>query len=286
MSRKIGGALGGLLLVVALGMPATALAGDDTGELAKKLDEKCQKAFQKAEKAQRKAADKAARREAEAREKLSEEQREAREKAEKAQRKAALSEDGLLKHPDKYEEEALDELDDRIDDYVDKVHEKALEQVGELPKEATPGQLQAHERALGEAIRARRPQARQGDLFVPEVQPILKRIIAGEMDGQAGAPARKEALNGNPLLDPDRDDRVRVTLSVNAVYPEAAPLSNVPPSILLSLPLLKREVEYRFVGRDLVLRDREANLILDYLPQAAPPLTATAAAKPAPAPKR
>ena len=31
-------------------------------------------------------------------------------------------------------------------------------------------------------------------------------------------------------------------------------------------------LEYRFVGRTLVLRDREANLIVDYAPEVAPPL--------------
>jgi hypothetical protein len=43
---------------------------------------------------------------------------------------------------------------------------------------------------------------------------------------------------------------------------------------LLSLPHVPQEfVEYRFVNRDLVLRDVAANMIVDFIPRAAPPLT-------------
>ncbi len=285
MSRfKVGMVLMPFLLLVALGVPSAARA-DDPDEIAKELAEKIARALKKAGKAQEKAAEKAARREKEAREKLSDEQREAREKGEKERRKAALSEEQRLKDPDKYEEEALDELEDRVESYVDHVHKKAAKQVGELPPVATPEQIQAHQRALADAIRTLRPEARQGDLIVPEVQPILKRILVGELSGRAGAPARKEILNGNAPIDPDHDDRMQVPLRVNASYPDGTPVSNVPPSVLLTLPLLRKEVEYRFVNRDLVLRDVAANLILDYLPRAAPPLTATAA-KPAASPAR
>ena len=70
-----------------------------------------------------------------------------------------------------------------------------------------------------------------------------------------------------------------VRLAVNADYPAAAAQSTVPPSVLLTLPLLRKEVEYHFVNRDLVLLDVQANLILDFLRNAAPPLTGTATGK-------
>src|SRR5207247_8465479 len=144
--------------------------------------------------------------------------------------------------------------------------------VGPLPTQATAEQIADHQKALGDAVRALRPQARQGDFIVPVCQPIVKRIIAAELSGRAGAPARKEILNGNPPVDPDHDDRMQVKLAVNAPYPAAAAVSSVPPSVLLTLPLLEKEVEYRFVNRDLVLRDIDANLILDFIRLAAPPL--------------
>jgi hypothetical protein len=44
----------------------------------------------------------------------------------------------------------------------------------------------------------------------------------------------------------------------------------VPPSLLLKLPQLPNEVRYRFVGRALIVRDTEANVILDYILDAIP----------------
>ena len=75
-------------------------------------------------------------------------------------------------------------------------------------------------------------------------------------------------------------------LAVDAPYPSAAPVSNVPPSVLFTLPLLPKEVEYRFVNRDLVLRDVDANMILDFILRAAPPLVATPAPRAPRAPRR
>jgi len=62
-----------------------------------------------------------------------------------------------------------------------------------------------------------------------------------------------------------------IRLQVNATYPEKAPLQSTPPTLLLDLPTLPSELEYRIVGRDLVLRDVAANLIVDLLPNALPP---------------
>ncbi len=267
-------------LLLAVPGPAAAHAADDTPEeIAKELSEKIAKAFKKAAEAQRKAAEKAAKREKEEREDRTEAQQEAREKAAKEGRAASRKDAEGHKDVAKLEAEALDEMEDNVESYVKKVHKKAAKGIPALPAQATPEQMTAHETALADAIRALRPQARQGDMFVPECVPIVKRIIAAELAGRAGAPARKEILNGNPPIDPDHDDRMQVKLAINASYPAAAPVSSVPPSVLLTLPLLEKEVEYRFVNRDLVLRDIDANLILDFIRLAAPPLGPASPAK-------
>ena len=54
------------------------------------------------------------------------------------------------------------------------------------------------------------------------------------------------------------------TLRVDASYPEHLPLQTTPPSVLANLPKLPPEVEYRIVGNALVLRDVDANLIVDF----------------------
>jgi len=71
------------------------------------------------------------------------------------------------------------------------------------------------------------------------------------------ASARLAILEGNPPVEIDRDDRLAIRVAVNASYPEAAPVSTVPPSVLLSLPQIPAEyVEYRFVNRDLLSRSK------------------------------
>ena len=67
-----------------------------------------------------------------------------------------------------------------------------------------------------------------------------------------------------------RSEPVRIPLRVNDTYPEKLPLQTTPPTLLLNLPKLPEELDYRVVGNNLVLRDVEANLIVDFIPQAIP----------------
>lgn len=57
---------------------------------------------------------------------------------------------------------------------------------------------------------------------------------------------------------------------MNQEYPDNKPLQTMPPSLLLNLPQLPPEVESRVVGRDLVLRDIGANLIVHFIPKGIP----------------
>jgi hypothetical protein len=263
-------------------LPATlsrATDDDDPAKIQRELEEKIAKCLRKAEEAQRKAALKAAKREQETREDITEALQEAREKEAKKQRAAARREAEARHDLAKLQEQILDELEDRVEEYVKKVHKPAAKKLPPLPDGASAEQMLEHRRGLAAGIRALRSQARQGDLFVPEVQGIVTRIIADALGGRGGAAARKEALAGNPPIDPDHDDRMQVKLVVNGDYPAAAPLSTVPPSVTLTLPLLRKEVEYHFVNRDLVLLDVEASLVLDFIRNAAPPLTGAGAGR-------
>ena len=47
-------------------------------------------------------------------------------------------------------------------------------------------------------------------------------------------------------------------LKVNQPYPKAEPLSTVPPDVLKALPVLPEDLEYRFVGKHLILYDARA----------------------------
>ena len=72
---------------------------------------------------------------------------------------------------------------------------------------------------------------------------------------------------------------VKVPPAINTDYPTALPLATVPPGLLLKLPTLPDELEYRFLGRHLILRDIKANLIVDFIPDAVPAAPARTAGR-------
>ena len=60
-------------------------------------------------------------------------------------------------------------------------------------------------------------------------------------------------------------------VDINTVYPTTLPLADVPGGALLrKLPDLPPELEYRIIGRSLILRDVKANLIVDILRDVVP----------------
>jgi hypothetical protein len=264
-----------LLLLVSLPLAISARADDTPEHEAHELAEKMERAMKRAVESQREAVKRAEKRRKEQAEELSEEQEHAREKAEKEARHASKLAAKSLKDPTHYEHEVLEEMEEGVENYL-KLRRRARKQVTvpEPGPQATAQEIVDHQRAFAKAIRARRPQARPGDVLLPECHALFRRIIAVELAGPVGASARMALREGNPPVEIDHDDRMAVRVAVNADYPEAAPVATVPPSVLLSLPHVPQEfVEYRFVNRDLVLRDVGANMIVDFIPRAAPPLT-------------
>jgi hypothetical protein len=168
----------------------------------------------------------------------------------------------LLSGPDERPEvkdEALRHFQEEVAKYAD-LHARQLAKLGSrVPANAAQS-------ALARAIEASRAMARPGDIFRPEVQPLFRRLIAKQLEGPE---ARRVVREGNPKYEPGS---VQVAMRVNTIYPLGAPLSTVPPSLLLTLPPLPAPLQYRFVGRDLILLDSVAGLIVDFLSAAAPDL--------------
>ena len=52
-------------------------------------------------------------------------------------------------------------------------------------------------------------------------------------------------------------------IDINETYSKKRALATMPPNLLLLLPDLPPDMEYRFVGRHLILRDVRANMIVD-----------------------
>jgi hypothetical protein len=158
--------------------------------------------------------------------------------------------------------------------YVD-LHQRAEAGLPQLPDRADPARVTAHQKALAEAIRHAGPRPRQGHVFVPNIQPFFKRLLAPELKGPGSAETREKVAEGNPEpakgLPKDPDVKLRdVSLVPYTDYPADAPVSTVPAPVLLRLPQLPKELEYRFVGKNLVLLDAVANIVVDFIPQAVP----------------
>lgn len=159
----------------------------------------------------------------------------------------------------------VQEFQKHVEDYM-KVRKTACDRVPKLEKQAEPEEISVNKRAQAHAIRAARPNAAQGDIFTPAATAYLKTVIAGYIEGPGRQPAKKAAKQGNPA----DEGGAKVPLKVNATYPEEAPLSTVPPALLLKLPKLPKEIDYRFVGPHLVLHDAQAGIIIDFMPNAMP----------------
>ncbi len=105
-----------------------------------------------------------------------------------------------------------------------------------------------------------RADARPGDLLVPEVAAILRDTVRSDF-AQRSPEQRAATVQEIPSL----------RLEVNRVYPTSVPLATVPPKLLAAMPRLPDGLEYRFVGRCLVLHDTVTNLVVDFIDNALPP---------------
>jgi hypothetical protein len=163
--------------------------------------------------------------------------------------------------------EALRHFQEEMAEYA-VLHGRQLAKVRSREPAHAPESVAA-QKALARAIQAKRVKARQGDIFRPEIEPLFRRLIAEQLEGPDNLAARKAIREGNPGQE---EDTVPVEVRVNAEYPPGAARSTVPPSLLLTLPSLPTSLQYRFVGRDLLLVDAVAQLIVDFLPAATPDL--------------
>ena len=155
---------------------------------------------------------------------------------------------------------ALATMNDRLQGYVD-VHKKVEDELPKLPNDATPEQIDKHQRAFEQRLRAARASAKQGDIFGVEAQPVIKRLLAAVFDGPEGKQLLASVLDENPA---------GMKLTVNMRYPDSVPVSTMPPEVLQTLPKLSEDMEYRFIGRHLILLDAHSHVVADFIPDAIP----------------
>ncbi len=144
------------------------------------------------------------------------------------------------------------------------LHRKIAATLPPLSKSATPQDIDRRQRELGRRIAAARKGAKAGDLFTPELQAVVRRLMERLFDNTVSRRQLRESV-----MD-DNPSPAKVRVAVNARYPDDVPLSTMPPDVLKNLPLVPKEVEYRFVGETLILLDPDAHVVVDFVTRALP----------------
>lgn len=158
------------------------------------------------------------------------------------------------------EKATIAEFEKRAKEYA-RLREDIEDRLPKLSKEATPEEIERHKTTFQAAVQSARKDAKHGEIFTPAASKIIRRIIKTQYKGKELAELRKIALEVNTK---------EVPLRINYPYPDSTEQVEMPPALLLELPQLPKQLRYRFVGRNLILVDRENGLIVDYMPKAVP----------------
>lgn len=154
----------------------------------------------------------------------------------------------------------LADFDARVKNYV-ALHRRLEDTLPHLSKDSTPEQIDSHQRALARLLQQARADASPGGIFTPDIQAVVQRLMAQVFGGPDGAALKASIMDENPGP---------LKLTVNSRYPDTIPLSTVPPQVLQGLPTLPEELEFRFIGRHLILMDEHAHLIVDLMENVLP----------------
>lgn len=147
------------------------------------------------------------------------------------------------------------DFNDRIGRYV-KLQQQIQTGTAEPQETKVAGDIDASRKTLAARMRVARAHAKQGDIFSPEIAATLRRALNDEVRGRGAANTRASIREDKP---------VALRLRVNDDYPEGATFPTVPPNVLAVLPTLPEGLEYRIVEEHLIIRDMNANIVVDYL---------------------
>ena len=149
---------------------------------------------------------------------------------------------------------SMADFQQRVGAYM-KLRDEITKKVPEVKETGDPAKIHARETALGEAIGKARSTAKPLDIIGADMAVHFKRILAE--DGKSRSAADRKALfNELPK---------GVQININRPYPPTLPLVSVPPRLLAALPMLPEALEYRLIDRYFLLRDRDANIVIDML---------------------
>ena len=161
---------------------------------------------------------------------------------------------------------SIEDFNNRIQTYIN-VHHQAEEHSGltEHPLAlSSVKEIAKRKHILAKQIVLLRKDTHEGDIFTSELKAYFIRVL------NSAYQANPEAISTAAACAPKCDQQM---VAPNAIYPDLLGFSMMTPTLLLHLPPLPEELEYRILNRDLIIRDREANLIVDVMRNAlaAPP---------------
>jgi hypothetical protein len=133
-----------------------------------------------------------------------------------------------------------------------------------LQQTTNPADIAKAEKALAANIRAARSTAKRGDIFTPATEALFRRLIRPPMT------TGPDAVENKAIVKEDAPQPSDVPFQVNGEYPKDVPMSTVPPDVLKALPPLPENLQYRIVGKHLLLLCTQGNLIVDYMLNAIP----------------
>jgi len=158
------------------------------------------------------------------------------------------------------EKQTIKVFETELQEYV-KLRNQVREKIPKLSKDATPEQIHTFMTSFEEATRGARAGAKVGEIFKREISAYIRTTLKAHFRGEDRMELRKTIFEA---------ENKTIPLRVNYPYPQSKEFTEMPPTLLLKLPQLPKELRYRFVGRNMILVDRENNLIVDYMVDALP----------------
>lgn len=138
---------------------------------------------------------------------------------------------------------------------------KIKDKLPKLSKDSTPEQIHAFMTSFEDATRAARAGAKRGEIFRPDISKYIRKKLKMHFRGEDRIELRKTIFEA---------ENEAIPLRINYPYPPGKEFTEMPATLLLTLPQLPKELRYRFIGRNMILVDRENNLIVDYMVDALP----------------
>jgi len=147
-----------------------------------------------------------------------------------------------------------------------RMHRRLEQQFGPIQVTDRPETIQRAIAAMAAAIRAERPDAKQGDFFTP--------ALARDLRVRVDQALREHGFTAADVLAAGADgpDPAMFAVRVNGTFPWVLGAAMFP-CVTAALPPIPPELQYRIVGNDLVLIDVHASLVVDVLPYVLADLT-------------